>query len=475
MATFTTDTVEAAGAGATAEPAAPRLPSSSLFLYALPTIPIAALLFPIGFFLPPFFTGELGLSLNAWALILFIARVWDIGTDPVVGIVCDRLPSRWGRRRHWLVIGTPLLMAGCLLLFIPQLFVERMTLVYALVALCLLQLGQTIYGLNQSAWGAELSDDYFERSRIQGWRAAVGGVAPLVAFGIPMVIERTSDAPEVANGEKLFYIALFVLVTLPVFTTLAVGFVKERSSRVASGLAARLGLRESWWRLIRNRIMLRLIVIDVFAALPFSIATAINFFYVAYVLEAPAVMSSVLVVVFIVGLASMPMWVRISQRFEKHRILTVAYLVGAALSTLLALLGPGDVIAYAVIACALAVFTSGPMFILRSIVADVVDSDIVDTGEERAGTFYALVEMTAKFAPAIAVPLVFPFLTWMGFDPALGLDNSPTAIAALKYAFVLFPPIPMLIAAYLLHTFPLGRSEQEALREQIERVHGRRD
>lgn len=473
MAT-TTGAVEAAGTGAIPEPAAPRLATSSLLLYALPMMPIAALMFPIGFFLPAFFTGELGLSLNAWALIVFVARIWDIVTDPIAGIVCDRVRSPWGRRRHWLVIGTPLLLVACLLLFIPQLFVERMTVAYALAAMCLLQLGQTIYGLNQSAWGAELSDDYFERSRIQGWRAAIGGLAPLVAFGIPMVVERTSDAPEVANGEKLFYIALFVLVTLPVFTALAVGFVKERPSRVPSSLASRLGMLESWWRLIRNRIMLRLIVIDVFAVLPFSIATAINFFYVAYVLEAPAAMSSVLLVVFIAGLASMPMWVRISQRFEKHHILTVAYLAGAALSTLLALLGPGDVIPYAVIASALAVFTSGPMFILRSIVADVVDSDIVDTGEERAGTFYALVEMTAKFAPAVAVPLVFPFLTWMGFDPALGLDNSPTAIAALKYAFVLFPPVPMLIAAYLLHTFPLGRREQEALRDRIDRMHGRR-
>jgi len=451
------------------------LSRSQLLLYALPAIPLAALVFPVNFFVAPFFTGELGLSMNAWAFVILIARIWDIASDPLAGVICDRLPSRWGRRRHWLVIGAPMLMAACLLLFIPQLFVDRMTVAYALGVMCLLQLGQTVYGLNQQAWGAELSDDYFERSRIQGWRAAVGGLAPLVAFGIPMAVELAADDPQMANGEKLFYIALFVLVTLPVFTAVAVTQVRERPSRIAPGVAARLNFLESWRRLISNRIMLRLVVIDVFAALPFSIATAINFFYVAYVLEAPRAMSSVLVVVFLVSLASMPVWIRLSRRFEKHRLLTIAYLAGAVLSVQLAFLGPGDVLLYALITCAMAVFTSGPMFILRSIVADVVDSDTLDTGEERTGTFYALVEMTQKFVPAIAVPLVFPFLAWMGFQPELGLDNSPESIAAIKYVFVLFPPIPMVIAAYLLYTFPLGRAEQEDLRRRIDGIHGRRD
>jgi Na+/melibiose symporter-like transporter len=445
-----------------------------LLCYALPAIPLAALVFPVNFFMAPFFTGELGLSMNAWALIILAARVWDIVSDPLAGVVCDRVRTRWGRRRHWLVIGTPILMVACVLLFMPRLFIDGMTMAYALLVMCLLQLGQTVYGLNQQAWGAELSDDYYERSRIQGWRAAIGGVAPLAAFGIPMAVELASDNPEMANGDKLFYIGLFVLVTLPLLTAIAVSSVGERPSRIAPGTVAPLNFVESWRRLISNRVMLRLLVIDVFAALPFSVATAINFFYVAYVLEAPRLMSSLLLVIFLTSLASMPVWVRLSQRYEKHKLLTVAYCCGAVLSMLLVFLGPGDVVAFLIITCGMAVFTSGPMFILRAIVADVVDSDTLATGEERTGTFYALVEMTQKFVPAIAVPLVFPFLAWMGFRPELGLDNEPSAIAAIKYVFVILPPVPMLIAAYLLYTFPLGRAEQEVLRRQIDQAHGPR-
>ena len=447
-----------------------RLSGAKLALFSLPAIPAAMLLMPVSFFLPAYFTTELGLSLSAWAAIILIARIWDIVTDPIAGVVCDRFPSRWGRRRHWLVIGVPVLMIACVLLLLPEYFISGMTVVYALLAMCLLQLGQTVFGLNHQAWGAEISTLYHERSRIMGWRSAIGGIAPLFAFGIPMIVERTTSDPSVANTEKLRYLAYCVLVLLPVTTAIAVRYVPERPSQLVS--KARVSMLESWKLLVSNSIMLRIIVIEIFAALPFSIAIALNVFYVSYVLEAPEMVSTLLVVIFLATLISMPIWIRISARFEKHKFLTFTYSVGAVFSATLVFLGPGDIVLFAILASCMGVFTSAPSFLLRSIIADVVDSDTLATGEERTGTFYALMEMTQKFVPAIAVPLVFPFLQLMGFDPALGVDNTEEALAALRYSFAIFPPIPMVIAAVLLYTFPMDRSKQEEAQREIQARHG---
>jgi len=446
--------------------------NKQLFLYALPAIPIIALGFPINFYVGPYFTTELGVSLTGWATVILLARIWDIITDPIAGVICDRVRTRWGRRRHWLVLAAPILMVSCVLLFMPNLFVDKVTILYALFAMCLLQVGQTIFGLNHQAWGAELSYEYHERSRIQGWRAIVGGVAPLIALSIPLFIELTSDAPELANGDKLFYIAIFVLVALPTFTMICVTNVKERPGRIQVDSNKKTDLLESWKLLLKNLIMVRLITIDIFAALPFSIASAITYFYVAYILKAPWAMAAILISAFVVNVLAMPVWIRLSRHFEKHRLLTFCYLMGALIQPLMLFLGPGDVIYYAIITGLNGAFILAPGFLLRSIVADVVDSDTIATGEERAGTFYALIELTQKFIPAIAVPLVFPYLAWMGFQPELGSNNTPEAINALKYAYVIFPPIPMLIAAYLLYTFPLGQKEQKENRKQIDSVYG---
>lgn len=448
-----------------------RLPRWRLLLYALPTLPFMMFILPTSFFVPAFMTGELGLSLTAWAMIALAARVFDIVMDPVLGVMCDRFPSRFGRRRHWLVLATPILMLTCAMLFLPHLFVERISVGYALAAMLLMQVGQTLFSLNGNAWGAELSEDYDERSRIMGWRGVVNsGVAPFVVFGLPALLERID--PAATTGDKLFWQAMVFLPLLPLSTALAVRFVGERPSRaVARPAQARMTFAQSWMAIARNKLMLRLLAIEVLGLLPFAISTAINVFYVTFVLQAPGVTATILICAFAGGLLSMPVWMRLTQRFEKHSMLLVAYLCAPLAVIPQAFLGPGDVVPFAVLVAISGVFSSGPLFIMRALIADVVDTDLLVTGEQRTGTFYALIEMGQKAIPSLAVAMVFPFLQWAGFDPSSNV-NTPEAIDALRWTFALFPPVPMLLTALLLWKFPLGRAQHAALRAQIAARHG---
>ncbi len=450
--------------------AAARLPAWRLVLYALPTVPLAMVLLPMAFFLPAFMTGELGISLSAWAGIAILSRIIDMVMDPLAGVLCDRLPSRWGRRRHWLVISAPVLMLACAMLFMPMYFTKHVTIVYAFAGLTLLNLSQAVFGLNGFAWGAELSEDYDERSRIMGWRMAVAGLAPLLALGLPSVIEQLN--PQATTGDKLYWVAVVFLVLLPVSVALAVSLVGEQPNRLAAKpKAERMTFAQSWASIVTNKMMLRLIAIEVMGLLPFAISSAINVFYVTFVLQAPGVTATTLLFAFAGGLLSMPVWMWLAQRFEKHRLLMIAYLCTPLAVIPQAFLGPGDVIPFIIIVAVTGVFSSGPAFILRAIIADVVDTDVLETGEQRTGTFYAIVEMTQKLIPTVAVALAFPFLQLMGFDPS-SKTNTPEAINALRLTFGLFPPIPLLLTALLLWKFPLGRAQHAELRAKITAKHG---
>lgn len=78
-----------------------------LVAYSAPAAPIAALGLPIVVYLPPFYQS-LGLSLGVVGAIFMLGRFWDVITDPILGIVSDRVTTRWGRRRHWLVLSVPI-------------------------------------------------------------------------------------------------------------------------------------------------------------------------------------------------------------------------------------------------------------------------------------------------------------------------------------------------------------------------------
>lgn len=87
-----------------------RLSNWRLLLYAGPAVPIAALGVPISVFLPQFYAGEMGLGLATVGTIFLICRLWDVVTDPVMGFLSDKYPSRWGRRRHWIALSVPILI-----------------------------------------------------------------------------------------------------------------------------------------------------------------------------------------------------------------------------------------------------------------------------------------------------------------------------------------------------------------------------
>ena len=44
------------------------------------------------------------LSLSNRGTDFHLARIWDLITDPIMGIVIDRFESRWGRRKHWVAL-----------------------------------------------------------------------------------------------------------------------------------------------------------------------------------------------------------------------------------------------------------------------------------------------------------------------------------------------------------------------------------
>ena len=71
---------------------------------------------------PLFFTNVFGLSFADAALLMIIARLFDVVTDPLMGSIADRTQSRWGTYRPWLICGSiPFGLIFALLLFTPDL------------------------------------------------------------------------------------------------------------------------------------------------------------------------------------------------------------------------------------------------------------------------------------------------------------------------------------------------------------------
>ena len=142
-------------------------------------------------------TCALPISLIVVGWLLWATRISDAVTDPWIGYWSDRIRTRWGRRKPFVLLGTPIYGVAIALLFIVPFEFSDVTWLgqtfsngyaWMFVMLVFTYLGATIKDLPFSAWGAELSSNYHERSLIRSWREFFGVGGALIAAFTPVAL-----------------------------------------------------------------------------------------------------------------------------------------------------------------------------------------------------------------------------------------------------------------------------------------------
>jgi GPH family glycoside/pentoside/hexuronide:cation symporter len=139
------------------------------------------------YFLLFYLTSVCGLSGTAAGTALLVGLLIDAVADPLIGLVSDNTRSRLGRRLPYLLFGTvPLAIAFALLFSIPASLEGAALIGYATVCAMAVRIGQSVYNLPYVAVGAEVSDDYQERSSIVAYRISFTmlGTFAVIALGL---------------------------------------------------------------------------------------------------------------------------------------------------------------------------------------------------------------------------------------------------------------------------------------------------
>ncbi len=435
--------------------AAPRPPLGTVRLvaYGALALPLAALNLPLYVFLPTFWASEVGLGLAAVGLALLAARLIDTVTDPLIGELSDRTRSRLGRRRPWVLAGAPLVAVGMWMLFHPPAGAGAATL---FLWSCVAYLGWTMVTLAYTAWGAELSGDYHERTRITTFREAfvIAGVA--IGASLPALL-----GGEVELGVILHWLALGVLALLPICLVGVVRLIPEWPAPPSATANVRAEFRHIW----ANRPFRTLVGAFFLNSLANGLPATLFLLFAEQRLEAGAATGWLLLVYFLSGILAAPLWLQISYRVGKHRAWLASILWACLVFAFVPLLGPGD-IGWFMLICALSGASLGADLALPAAMqADVVDLDRTLSGRARTGFFFAIWSMVTKLSLALAVGIAFPVLALVGFDTAGG--NGPLALWTLTILYGLAPIPFKLAAAWLVAQFSLDAAAHAHVRARL--------
>lgn len=130
-----------------------------------------------------YLTAVCGMSGTRAGMITFIALLVDSIADPLIGLLSDNTRSRLGRRHPYLLASVlPLGLSFGLVFSIPAGLSGIRLFVYVTALMLVLRLCLSLFYLPYLAIGAEISDDYHERSSIVAFRLFFWSVAAFVTL-----------------------------------------------------------------------------------------------------------------------------------------------------------------------------------------------------------------------------------------------------------------------------------------------------
>jgi len=162
-----------------------------------------------------YYVDRLGMTTTQMAAILFIYAFIDALDNPVYGFLSDRTRTRWGRRRPWLVIGTPLLILTFVAFYsTPEFLAGESLFAYAMLFYILAGTLDSVINANYGALFPELFRTDASRASTNALRQAFQLVAMIISIALtPMVTsaigyQMTATVYGILGGVVILYMSL---------------------------------------------------------------------------------------------------------------------------------------------------------------------------------------------------------------------------------------------------------------------------
>jgi len=437
--------------------------------YTALNLPTSAAGMPMFIFILPFYADDMGLGLSLVGIIFFFGRFIDILTDPVMGVLIDKFPSRWGKHKLWIFLSAPIFMLATYVIFLPS--IEQTTALYFFGGLFLIYSAFTLSSITQLSWASFLAPNYDDRTKLLTLRELMALIGMFSVIAIPAIVEINDPSLQA----KVNAIGIFVLICIPLITLNALKQVPDAMETISDDRLK--NPFKEFRNLLSNKMLNKVVFAAVLIAFCMSLNGALYLIWMEVVIELPEYSSRLMLAYYVVSVLGLLIWRNLGIKTSKHYAAGVAciyaivvLMIGFAgywlikdLEDFPKLIGVGSFIILYGFAF------SGPLPLINAITADISDKLNLEGGKNISGTVFSYLTTLTKvgFALAAVVPYVVLEMLW-GFDISLGLENSDSSKMAIFYIYTFVPIISYSIAAYLLFSHSLSREEHAKIKANLQ-------
>jgi Na+/melibiose symporter-like transporter len=413
-----------------------RYSLTSLFAYGLFGLPLALVALPIYVFVPQFYSVRFGLSLTLVGAALLAARILDAFIDPALGWWIDRHKGAHGYG-IFILFSLPSLAVGFIALFHPPALVAKGALIWFMGSLLVVYFGFSLASIAHQSWGAALTQAMSERARVTAMREGCGLIGVVMAAGL-------------SGWLGLDWLTAIFLAALALSVTLLLTKAARPAAAVSQHDGPSALVEPALMEPFRNSRFRWLFAVLMANGIAASIPATLFLFFVKDRLQLASYAGLFLAVYFIAAAASMPIWVKLAQRFGEARAWLIAMLLSALVFVWACCVPAGAALTFGII-CVLSGLALGadlalPPALLAGVIASAGHSG------QREGAYFGAWNWATKMNLALAAGISLPLLEWLGYVPN---SVDPGGIQALAIGYAVVPCCLKLLAAAILWRAPL--------------------
>jgi GPH family glycoside/pentoside/hexuronide:cation symporter len=438
-----------------------RLSTSQIVSYSLPAFGTAMVLLAVAVYLPNYYTDELGLSAGMLSWVLMAGRLWDAVTDPVMGHISDRTRTRGGRRRPYFLVAAIPLWVVFYFTWSPAPGLSPAGLfTHLLICYLVLFTFWTIFWIPYISLGMELTPHYHERTRLFGLRQGFYLLGTAVGMLAPEAFAKMAGGPAVGYPRMAFIFGGLSCVLI------LAAFARVREQPEVTYSVPEVPFFEGLRITFRNRAFVVLMFTYLIALVGGSFIAPLTLYMAKYVIKAREVVPFVMLSYLAGSVVSIPLWIRMSRKLGKNRTWTIGMLLATAVYTTSFYYHEGTWQLWIVLAAIVGAANGCTMTIGPSISADVIDSDELETGRRREGTFMGIWSFVDKAAIGLAIFAGMQGLEALGYAP--NQEQSDTVVRGIKVLYCIVPAVCHLAAVIIFQRFPITAEVHAGIRAQLD-------
>ncbi len=415
----------------------------------------------VGFWILIFYTDTFGISAAAAGTIMLIARIWDMVSDPLMGVIADRTNTRWGKFRPYILwMAIPYGVLAVMTFTTPD-FGQTGKIIYAGVTYLLLMTVFTAINLPYSSLGAVMTSDSYERAGLNSYRFIFAFIGQFIVTGAALYLANYFGNGDNAKGYQ-YTLILFSAISFILFMIT----FKTTRERVKPPKEQKQNLKEDLRNLFKNRPWVILFFVGIISFVMFAMQNLSIAYYFKYYVgqeESVQLFNVIGTVALIVGI---PLSKPLAKRFGKRNVYIASSLLSGLFFILLYIPGVDGMVSIYTLNI-LAKFTYAPAVpLLWTMLADTADYSEWKTGRRSTGLTFSAATFAQKAGWGIGGALAGWLLALYQFMP--NEDQTDMALTGIKLLVSVIPGILYMSCAILLYFYTIDHKTCLIMQKELE-------